>query len=104
MTKDSFLGNSLPRNHLQGRLIEIVDELVQQGLTLEQARREFEKQFIVASIKSNDGNLGRSARSLGVHRNTLRNKVSTLGIATEEYNPRRINARRTRRLAAKNRR
>lgn len=103
MTKDSLLENSSPRNHLHGRLLEIVDELVQQGVTLEQARREFEKQFIVASIKSNDGNLGRSARSLGVHRNTLRNKVSTLGIATEEYNP-RVTARRTRRLAAKHRR
>lgn len=103
MTKDSLLQNSVPRNNLHGRLLEIVDELVQQGVTLEQARREFEKQFIVASIKSNEGNLGRSARSLGVHRNTLRNKVSNLGIATEEYNP-RLTARRTRRLAAKNRR
>jgi DNA-binding NtrC family response regulator len=97
MTKDGPLEANLPRNYLHGRLLEIVDELVQQGVTLEQARREFEKQFIVASIKSNDGNLGRSARSLGVHRNTLRNKVSTLGIATEEYNP-RVTARRSRRL------
>ncbi len=92
--------NRLPKNHLQGRLIEIVDELVQQGVTLEQARREFEKQFIVASIKSNEGNLGRSARSLGVHRNTLRNKVSNLGIGTEELSGRAAH-RRSRRLAAK---
>lgn len=82
--------------NLKGQLLEIVDELVEQGVTLAQARREFEKQFIVASIRSNDGNLGRSARSLGVHRNTLRNKVSNLGIASEEYNPRaaRRHARR----------
>ncbi|RMH22483.1 MAG: hypothetical protein D6696_03435 [Acidobacteria bacterium] len=72
-----------PRN-LKGRLIKIVDELVEQGLTLEQARKEFEKQFIVASIRSNDGNLCRSARSLGVHRNTLRNKVSNLGIVLQD--------------------
>ncbi len=72
-----------PKN-LKGRLGQIVDELVEQGLTLEQARREFEKQFIVASIRSNDGNLCRSARSLGVHRNTLRNKVSNLGIALQD--------------------
>jgi DNA-binding NtrC family response regulator len=65
---------------LNGSLARIVDELVRRGVTLEQARREFEKQFIVASLKSNDGNLCRSAKSLGVHRNTLRNKVSTLGI------------------------
>ena len=71
--------------NLKGQLTQIVDELVDQGVTLEQARKEFEKQFIVASIRSNDGNLCRSARSLGVHRNTLRNKVSNLGIAVEEF-------------------
>jgi DNA-binding NtrC family response regulator len=70
---------------LNGRLYQIVDELVRRGVTLEQARREFEKQFIVASLKSNQGNFCRSAKSLGVHRNTLRNKVSDLGIAAEDY-------------------
>lgn len=71
--------------NLNGRLYQIVDELVNRGLTLEQARREFERQFIVASLKSNRGNFCRSARSLGVHRNTLRNKVSDLGIGIEDY-------------------
>ena len=81
--------------NLNGRLFLIVDELVRRGLTLEQARREFEKQFIVASLTSNRGNLCRSARSLGVHRNTLRNKVSDLGIGTEDYDlPGRKPARR----------
>ncbi|MEM7480643.1 MAG: helix-turn-helix domain-containing protein [Acidobacteriota bacterium] len=65
---------------LNRRLTQIVDELVKRGMTLAQARREFERQFIVASLNSNNGNLCRSARSLGVHRNTLRNKVSNLGI------------------------
>lgn len=71
--------------NLNGRLFQIVDELVRRGVTLEQARREFERQFIVASLKSNRGNFCRSARSLGVHRNTLRNKVSDLGIGAEDY-------------------
>lgn len=79
--------------NLNGRLCQIVDELVRRGLTLEQARREFEKQFILASLRSNDGNFCRSARSLGVHRNTLRNKVSTLGIGAEDFDL-RPNARR----------
>lgn len=74
----------MKEQNLNGRLFQIVDELVRQGVTLEQARREFEKQFIVASLRSNDGNLCRSARSLGVHRNTLRNKVSDLGIRDSE--------------------
>jgi DNA-binding NtrC family response regulator len=66
--------------NLNGRLLEIVDELVDQGLTLEQARQEFERQFITASLRSHDWNFCRSARSLGVHRNTLRNKLSSLGL------------------------
>lgn len=75
----------LAEQTLNGRLYQIVDELVRRGVTLEQARREFEKQFIVASLKSNQGNFCRSAKSLGVHRNTLRNKVSDLGIDAEDY-------------------
>jgi DNA-binding NtrC family response regulator len=75
----------LAEQNLNGRLFLIVDELVRRGVTLEQARREFEKQFIVASLKSNRGNFCRSAKSLGVHRNTLRNKVSDLGIIVEDY-------------------
>lgn len=74
----------MTKQNLNGRLFQIVDELVRQGLTLEQARREFEKQFIVASLRCNSGNLCRSAKSLGVHRNTLRNKVSDLGIGTDD--------------------
>ena len=70
---------------LNGRLYQIVEELVRQGLTLEQARREFEKQFIVSTLKSNSGNFSRSAEHLGVHRNTLRNKVGNLGIESREF-------------------
>lgn len=70
--------------NLNGRLHQIVDELVRRGMTLAQARREFERQFIVAALRSNGGNLCRSARSLGVHRNTLRNKVTDLGIGVDD--------------------
>lgn len=65
---------------LNGKLTRVVSELVIRGVTLDQARREFEKQFILESLRINGGNLSRCARNLGVHRNTLRNKVTTLGI------------------------
>lgn len=70
---------------LNGRLFQIVDELVRQGVTLDQARKEFEKQYIVSSLRSSSGNHSRSARRLGVHRNTLRNKLANLGIRSSEY-------------------
>ena len=78
--------------NLNGRLCQLVDELVSRGLTLGQARREFERQFIVSALRQNDGNLTRSARNLGVHRNTLRNKVADLGIAEKDQKRRKAKA------------
>lgn len=74
---------------LNGRLRDIVDVLTRRGVGLVQARQEFERQFILASLRHNDGNLGRSAQALGIHRNTLRNKVSNLGIDLKELPIRR---------------
>jgi len=73
------------RKDLNGEMRALVDQLVDNGLTLGQARREFERQFIVAALRSHGGSLGGSAKSLGIHRNTLRNKVGDLGIAAEDY-------------------
>lgn len=73
------------RESLNGRLSKLVDELVESGLTLSQGTREFEKQYIVATLRQNGGNLTRAATLLGVHRNTLRNKVGTLGIEQSDY-------------------
>ncbi len=81
------------RKNLDGNLSQIVDELVHRGVTLAQARQEFERRFIVATLRRNDGNLSRSAKSLGVHRNTLRNKVSNLGIAGGDYSARTAGSR-----------
>lgn len=69
------------KKDLNGRLCQLVDELVSRGLTLGQARREFERQFILAALRTNSGSLSGSAKSLGIHRNTLRNKVGDLGIS-----------------------
>ena len=91
----------MDRPNLKHGLTLIVDELVRQGITLSQARREFERQFILASIKSNQGNLGKSAESLGVHRNTLRNKVSDLGIKADEL-PSKVMRRPRRRAQSLN--
>jgi DNA-binding NtrC family response regulator len=84
----------LSHQDLSGRLCQIVDELVHRGLTLEQARNEFERLFILSALRQHNGNMGRSAESLGVHRNTLRNKVTSLGIGLEEHGLRRSSRRR----------
>ena len=73
------------RQNLNGKLSQLVEELACNGLTLAQVSREFEKQFILATLRSNEGNLSRSAQHLGIHRNTLRNKVGSLGIEASDY-------------------
>ena len=73
------------KRNLNGKLGQLVEELVGNGLTLNQVSREFEKQFILATLRNNDGNLSQSASHLGIHRNTLRNKVGSLGIKASDY-------------------
>ncbi len=70
----------MAEDKLSRQLAKIVKVLVEKGILLEQARCEFEKQFILEALRSHQGNLGQSAKALGIHRNTLRNKISTLGI------------------------
>ena len=65
---------------LNGLLGQLVEELVTQGVPLQQAKQEFERRYLMAALKQHDGNLTRSSEALGVHRNTLRNKMSALGL------------------------
>ena len=68
------------------RLLErLVNRLASRGVTLAQARKIFERQFIVASLRLNHGNITNSANHLGLHRNTLRNKVAALQIQAADY-------------------
>ncbi|MCP4202069.1 MAG: histidine kinase [bacterium] len=73
------------RQNLNGKLSQLIEELARNGLTLSQVSREFEKQFILATLRNHKGNLSRSAQHLGIHRNTLRNKVGSLGIEASDY-------------------
>lgn len=73
-----------PFEDLNGQLDRLV-KLASQGVTLAQARAIFERQFILASLRLNKGNITNSANHLGLHRNTLRNKVATLQIQATDY-------------------
>jgi DNA-binding NtrC family response regulator len=67
---------------MRERLEQLVDEMVQKGIRFEDAQREFEKHFIARVVSHCDGNLGRAATTLGVHRNTLTRKIQELKIRT----------------------
>ena len=72
---------------LNGHLCRLVGELVRQGISLGQATREFERQFVLAALREHEGSLSRSATALGVHRNTLRNKMAALRIGPKDFAP-----------------
>ena len=61
---------------LKEQLDKLVDELVTRGVRYEDAQREFEKKFIAHVLSQSDGNLGRAADLLGMHRNTLSRKIA----------------------------
>lgn len=58
----------------------IVNEMVDRGVHFDDAQREFERRFIARVVARCDGNVGRAALALGMHRNTLTRKVSALKI------------------------
>jgi DNA-binding protein Fis len=58
-------------------LDRLVQEMVTKGIRYEDAHREFEKRFIAQVLSEVDGNLGRAADLMGIHRNTLSRKITT---------------------------
>ena len=61
---------------LKEQLERLVDEMVTKGVRYEDAQREFEKRFIIQALQRTEGNLGKTADLLGIHRNTLSRKIS----------------------------
>ena len=61
---------------LREALERLVDDMVSKGVPYEDAQREFEKKFISHILAKADGNLGKAATLLGMHRNTLSRKIS----------------------------
>jgi DNA-binding NtrC family response regulator len=61
---------------MREQLERLIDEMVTKGVRYDDAQREFEKKFIAQVLVKADGNLGRAADLLGMHRNTLSRKMS----------------------------
>ena len=61
---------------MKEQLERLVDEMVTKGVSYEDAQREFEKKFIAFCLTKAEGNLGKAATMLGMHRNTLSRKIS----------------------------
>jgi len=61
---------------LKEQLEGLIDAMVTKGVRYTEAQREFEKKFIAHVLSQSDGNLGKAADLLGMHRNTLSRKIT----------------------------
>ena len=61
---------------MREQLEQLVHEMVTRGIRYDEAHREFEKKFIIQVLLKADGNLGKAADLLGIHRNTLARKMN----------------------------
>lgn len=61
---------------MREQLEQLVHEMVTRGIRYDEAQREFEKKFIMHVLLKANGNLGKAADLLGIHRNTLSRKMT----------------------------
>jgi len=59
------------RKTMRARLESLIDEMLDGGILLSEALGEFEKLYIKKAFLRNQGHLSKTARALGIHRNTL---------------------------------
>jgi DNA-binding NtrC family response regulator len=64
---------------LKERLELLCTEMIDKGILFSEATEHFERCFITEVMRRNDGNLIRTAATLGIHRNTLSKKAKQLG-------------------------
>ena len=60
---------------IKDKLEEIIGEIVSKGIYWSEATSQFENLFIIRALQNSDGNLGRAAEIMGIHRNTIAKKV-----------------------------
>lgn len=60
---------------------DIVKELPEKRLTLKEAEREFERQFIKKALEENNNNISRTARQIKLRYETLHRKIRSLDIS-----------------------
>jgi DNA-binding NtrC family response regulator len=61
--------------NISERLEVIARELISAGITLEQANEAFDQKMVDTAISVSRGNVTLASKKLGVHRNTLHNKL-----------------------------
>ena len=74
-TADLAGGLCFRRLLVKERLERIIVEMVEKGIRLELAAKDFEKKYLKIALDLNQGSRRATAKALGIHRNTLNNKL-----------------------------
>ena len=62
---------------MRARLEALIEEMLDGQILLAEALSEFEKLYIKRALARNRQHLSRTAKALGVHRNTISKRVAT---------------------------
>ena len=68
---------------MRDQLDRLVDEMLQKGIFYDDAQQAIERRFITWALARAEGNLGRAAGLLGIHRNTLTKQDGGLSAKTD---------------------
>ncbi len=71
---------------MKDQLDALIDQMIEKGIYFEEALGEFQRRFIAKVLENSKGNLSKTAKALGIHRNTLSRKIVTLGL---DHRPKR---------------
>ena len=71
---------------MKDQLEALVKQMIDHGILFTDAVAEFEKRFIKRMLDENKGNHSKTAKALGIHRNTLSRKVEILEL---DHQPKR---------------
>ena len=72
---------------MRSELDALISQMHKGGILYTEAVREFRKAFIATVLRENNGNQSKTARELGMHRNTLSRVVSLLGLDVRALRP-----------------
>jgi transcriptional regulator with PAS, ATPase and Fis domain len=61
---------------MRARLEALIDEMLDGNILLAEAVREFEKLYIKKALSRNKQHLSKTAKALGIHRNTISKHVA----------------------------
>jgi len=61
---------------VQKRLEAVIVEMIQSGIRLRLAQKDFERKFLRLALDIHRGNRIATSKALGIHRNTLTRKMS----------------------------